>query len=173
LGIEPTTLVASTPGRAAASVLLVLGVAAGVRYGRAGLLDRAVDATLERPLTAPLYGVAATVLGGLLAAYVLRQALRLGVGGRIVVALVMGGAVTVAGFGFVVVGTGLTTIMGNRRPWAGPLVGAGVSALVLLALPGVAGLVGWVGLAATGVGGSARRWLYASRAVERNVDGGG
>lgn len=169
-GIEPAA-VADGPGRAAASFLLVLGVAAVVRYRRSGLLDRAVEATLERPLTAPLYGVAAAVGGGVVAAYGLRQVLRLGGGaGRAAAVLVLGGALVVGGFGFAVVGSGLTTVVGDRRPWAGALVGAGVSALVLVALPGRAGLVGWVALAATGMGGSARRWLSASRSVERKSE---
>jgi hypothetical protein len=169
-GIEPTTLVASDAGRAAASFLLVLCVAAAVRYGRAGLLDRAVDATLERPLVAPLYGVAATVLGWLVVAYLFGQALRVGGGvGQAAVLLGVGGALAVGGFGFAVVGTGLTTILGDRRPWAGPLVGASVSALVIVALPRPVGLAVWAVVAATGLGGAARRWLHASRSVERRV----
>jgi len=167
-GIDPAAVVASGPGRAAASVLLVLGVAAAVRYWRAGLLDRSVDATLERPLAAPLYGVAASALGWLVVAYLFGQALRLGGGvGRAAVALGTGGALVVGGFGFVVVGAAVTAVLGDRRPWAGPLVGAGCSALILLALPGIAGTVGWVALAATGLGGAARRWLHASPSIER------
>jgi hypothetical protein len=167
-GIEPTAIVASDPSRAAASILLVVGVATAVRYGRAGLLDRAVDATLERPLAAPFYGVAASVLGWIVVAYLFGQALRFGGGvGQVAVALGVGSALAVGGFGFVVVGASLTTILGDRRPWAGPLVGAGGSALVLLALPGRLGLIGWVFVAATGLGGAARRWLHASASVDR------
>lgn len=167
--IDPTSAVTSS-GRAVASVLLVLGVAAAVRYWRPGLVERAVDATLERPLTAPLYGVAAAVLGWLVVAYAFGQALRVGGGvGRVAVLLGVAGALVIGGFGFVVVGTGLTTVLADRRPWAGPLAGAGVSALVLLALPDRLGLVVWAFVAATGLGGAARRWLHASASVERGV----
>lgn len=167
-GIEPRTVVASDPGRATASFLLVLCVAAAVRYGRAGLFDRSVDAALERPLVAPLYGAAAGTLGWLVVAYLFGQALRVGGGiGQAAVVLGIGGALVVAGFGFAVVGTGLTTTLGDRRPWVGSLVGAGVSALVLVALPHPAGVVGWVFVAATGLGGATRRWLHASQSVER------
>jgi hypothetical protein len=170
-GFEPTTVVASDPGRAVASFLLVLSVAAAVRYGRAGLLDRAVDATLERPLTAPLYGVAASALGWLLVAYVFGQALRVGGAvGRVAVVLGVGVALAAAGFGFAVVGAAVTTVLGDRRPWIGTLVGAGISVVVLLGLPGRVGLVGWVALAATGLGGTARRWLHASQSVERKAE---
>ena len=149
----------------------MVGVAAAVRHRRPGLLDRGVDATLERPLTAPLYGVAAAAGGGVVVAYGLQGAIRLGGGiGRIAAGLALGGALVAAGFGLAVVGTGLTTVVDDRRPWTGPFVGAGVSALVLVALPGRAGLVGWAALAATGVGGSARRWLHASRSVERKTE---
>lgn len=167
-GIDPTSAVTSAPGRAVASFLLVSGVAAAVRYWRPGLIDRAVDAALERPLTTPLYGVAAAVLGWLVVAYVFGQALVVGGGlGRVAVFLGIGGALVVGGFGFVVVGTGLTTILADRRSWAGPLAGAGVSALVLSALPERLGLVAWAFVAATGLGGAARRWLYASASVEQ------
>jgi len=167
-GTDPTAVVASDPGRAVASFLLVVAVAAAVRYRRAGLLDRAVDATLERPLTAPLYGVAASALGWLVVAYAFGQALRIGGAvGQAGVVLGVGAALCAAGFGFVVVGATLMTVVGDRRPWAGPLVGAGLGALVLVALPRPAGLVVWVFVAATGLGGVARRWLHASASVER------
>jgi hypothetical protein len=167
-GFEPTSVVSSGPGRAIASFLLVLGVGTAVRYWRPGLLERAVDATLERPLVAPLYGAAAAILGWLVVAYAFGQALRIGGGvGRVAVALGVAGALAVAGFGFAVVGTGLTAVVDDRHRWAGPLAGAGASALVLLALPGRLGLVVWAVVAAAGLGGAARRWLYASRSVER------
>lgn len=164
--------VAGVHGRAAASFLLVLGVAGVVRYWRAEMLARAVDATLDRPLRAPLYGVATAALGWLVVAYVFGQALRVGgFVGQVAVALGVGVALVAGGFGFVVVGTGVTTILGDRRSWAGPLVGAGVSAAVLLALPTLAGMVVWVLVAATGLGGTARRWLHASQSVERTSKG--
>lgn len=173
-GIVPVGLAAvpgiDGTGRAAASFLLVIGVAAVVRYRRPALLGRAVDATLERPLRAPLYGVAASVLGWLVVAYAFGQALRVGgVVGQAAVALGVGGALLVGGFGFVVVGTGVTTILGDNRPWAGPLVGAVGSALVLVALPARPGLVVWALVAATGLGGVARRWFHASQSVERRT----
>jgi len=167
-GIDPTSAVASGPERAVASFLLVSGVAAAVRYWRPGLVERAVDAALDRPLATPLYGVAAAVFGWLAVAYVFGQALRVGGGvGRVAVFLGVWGALVVGAFGFVVVGTGVTTILTSRRSWGGPLVGAGVSALVLLVLPDRPGLVVWGIVAATGLGGSARRWLRASASVEQ------
>lgn len=170
LGTDPTAVVASDPGRAAASFLLVLIVAAAVRYRRAGLLNRAVDATLERPLTAPLYGVAASVLGWLVVAYAFGQALRIGgVVGQAGVVLGVGLALCAAGFGFVVVGATVTTVLDDPRPWIGALAGAGISGLVLVAFPRPAGVVVWVFVAATGLGGVARRWLHASASVEQQV----
>ncbi|AZH26724.1 hypothetical protein [Haloplanus aerogenes] len=165
-GLGPAD-VTGVPGRAVASFLLVLSVAGVVRYWRAGMLARAVDATLDRPLRAPLYGVATAVLGWLVVAYAFGQALRLGGRvGQVAVALGVGVALLAGGFGFVVVGTGVTAALGDRRPWAGPLVGASISAVVLLALPTLAGTLVWVLVAATGLGGVARRWLHASQSVE-------
>ncbi|WP_049937290.1 hypothetical protein [Haloplanus natans] len=169
-GFEPTSVVSSEPGRAIASFLLVLGVGTAVRYWRPGLIERAVDATLERPLTAPLYGVATAVLGWLVVAYAFGQALRIGGGvGQAAVILGVGGALAVAGFGVVVVGTGLMAVVDDRHRWTGALAGAGLSALVLLALPDRLGLVVWAFVAAVGLGGGARRWLHASRSIERKV----
>lgn len=171
VGPGPGALV-DGPERAVASFLLVLGVAAAVRYRRPGTCRRAVDATLDAPLRAPPYGVAAAVLGWLVVAYAFGQALRVGGGvGRAAVVLGVGVALAVGAFGFAVVGTTLTTVFGDRRPWAGVFVGAGASALVLVALPGPAGVVVWAAVAATGLGGATRRWLYASASVER-AEGG-
>ena len=170
-GFGSTTLVTSDPGRAVASFCLVLGVAAAVQYWRPGVRRRAVAATLDEPLRAPLYGVAAAVLGWLVVAYAFGQALRVGGGvGRAAVSLGVGGALAVGGFGFVVVGTALTTVLDDRRPWMGALAGAGASALLLVALPGPVDVAVWAFVGATGVGGAARRWLHASASVERTVE---
>ncbi|MFB6256005.1 MAG: hypothetical protein ABEH58_04630, partial [Haloplanus sp.] len=44
-GFEPTSVVSSDPGRAIASLLLVLGVGTAVRYWRPGQIERAVEAS--------------------------------------------------------------------------------------------------------------------------------
>lgn len=160
----------SAAGQALASFLLVLCVAAVARSRRPALLERAVDATLQRPLRAPLYGVAVAVVGAVVAAYAVKQMGRLGGGVGLATAAAavgVGGAIVAGGFGFVVVGAGMATVLGARRPWTGPLLGAGVSAIVLVALPIPVGTVVWALVAATGLGGSARRWVHASKSVEK------
>jgi len=159
------------PFRAVASALLVLAVGVALRYRWPGAADRAVDATLERPKRTPIYGVAAAAIGWLVVAYGFAQAFRLGDAlGTVAVVLGAGGALAVAGAGFVVLGTTVVSVLDGEWTWAGPLVGAGVGGLVWLALPLGPALVVWVLLAATGLGGPARRWVHASRRVERVVE---
>lgn len=168
--VETATLVdAGRPARVAASFLLVAVVGGLVCHRRSGLLDRSVDAALERPLHTPVYGVVAGAVGWLAVTYAVGQVFRLGVGGlgTLAVAAGVGVALGVAGFGFAVVGTGLATAVNERRTWAGPLLGAGVSALPWVVLPPWPGAVVWAVVAAVGIGGPVRRWVHASRSIEK------
>ncbi|WP_251342542.1 hypothetical protein [Haloplanus halophilus] len=167
----PVPVPATAPVRAAAACVLVLAVGAALRYRWPDALDRAVDATLERPVRSPIYGVATAVLGWLVVAYAFGQAGRLGaVAGRAAAVVGTGGALVVAAAGVVVVGTTAATVVGEDA-WTGPLVGASVSGLVWLALPAAAALGVWLLVAAVGIGGAARRWIHASRSVEARVEG--
>jgi hypothetical protein len=167
-GVEPTDLLGlDAPTLAAGAFLLVVVVGGAVGYSRPALLDRAANDALDRPIRTPLYGVAATILGWLGAVYLLGQAFRLAgnaIGTAATVA-VAAGALAVGGFGVAAVGTGLAAAAGVRRH--GVVVGATVGALIPLALPAGPALALWTLVAAIGVGGPARRWLYASRSVER------
>jgi hypothetical protein len=160
------------PTRAVASFLLVLVVGTAIRYRWGDVLDRSVEATVERPARGTIYGVAAVVFGWLMVAYAFAQAFRLGTAlGTAAVALGTAGALVVVAAGFVVVGTTVVTILDRGWAWAGPFVGAAISGLAWLALPFGPGLAVWLLLAAVGVGGPARRWVHASQSVERAVDG--
>ena len=160
------------PTRAVASFLLILVVGAAIRYRWADLLDRSVEATVERPVRGTIYGVVAVVFGWLVVAYAFAQAFRLGTTlGTAAAALGTAGALVVVATGFVVVGTTVVTILDREWAWAGPFVGAAISGLAWLALPFGPGLAVWLLLAAVGVGGPVRRWVHASQSVERAVDG--
>ncbi|MFC7174704.1 hypothetical protein ACFR97_15370 [Haloplanus litoreus] len=168
---DVSALADAGPFRAVASALLVLAVGAALRYRWPGAVDRAVDATLARPKRTPVYGVAAAAVGWLVVAYGFAQAFRLGNGlGTAAVVLGVGGVLAVSGAGFVVLGTTVVSVLDGEWTWTGPLVGAGISGLVWLALPLGPALVVWILLAATGLGGPTRRWVHASRQVERVVE---
>ncbi|MFC6838050.1 hypothetical protein [Halomarina ordinaria] len=160
----PSALATPGPTRAVAAFLstLVFGGAVLYRYG--GRLDEAVDATAANPLVSALYGLAAYGLAVFLVGYAYSQLARLGVVSPAVATLV--GSVlavlllSLAGLGFVVAGTWLTTAVGGRDPWLG-LVGVGaVGALVWLVFPFGLALVVWFGIAGVGVGGPTRRWIH-------------
>jgi hypothetical protein len=169
-GADPVAIaVESAAVRAVVAFSLVVVVGVAVRRVRPGLLDRAVAAALERPGRTPIYGTAAAVVGWLGGVYLVGQVSRLGGSGlgSVVAVVVVAGTLGTAGFGVAVVGTALATVVGAPRQPTGLVVGAGVGALVWLALPAWPALIVWALVAATGLGGPARRWLHASRSVEK------
>lgn len=153
--------------RAVASFVLVLVFGGALLYRYEGFVDRSVDSSKERLLVSVVYGTIAYGLVGFAAAYLYSQVARLGVGGvavsTVAVAVVGLAVATLAGLGFVVVGTLLTELQGQRQPWTGLVVGAAVSAVAWLALPPVAAVVTWFVVTAVGIGGATRKWVHASQ----------
>jgi len=170
VGLEVIAVLGSSaPARMAASFLLVLGFGAAVLYYREDLVNSSVERSMANPLVSLVYGVMAYVLVSFLGGYALTQLGQLNVGGGVF--RLVGGLVTVAallvlgGLGFVVVGSKVTELRGERRPWLGLVVGATVSGL-LLALPVFPGVAAWIAVAAAGIGGPTRHWVHDSRGVE-------
>ncbi|MFB6101714.1 MAG: hypothetical protein ABEJ73_04040 [Haloplanus sp.] len=165
------TVVADTPtvvrsAVAAATALLVGGI---LLTWFEGLLDRSVDAAVERPVLTIPYGAVAFGGVGFLGAFGYSQLIRVvGSGGAatVVGALVVLVWLALAGFGFAVVGTAATAVWGARDPAAGVVVGAAISGGVWLAPTVGVGLALWATVGAIGVGGPARRWIHASRSVD-------
>jgi hypothetical protein len=161
---------ASGPLRAAASFALVLAFGGLVLYRWGGLVDRSIDALVDRPKIAVLYGLVAYLIVLAVGFYGLSQLGRVGVASTPVGSagfLGIGAAVMLlTGFGFLVVGTLLTDLRGRRRPDHGLVIGAALSAVGWLVLPLVGALAVWVVVAAFGIGGSTRRYLHAERTVE-------
>lgn len=173
--IDPSVVVdAPAPVRAAGSFAAVLLLGGVLLYRYAGFVDRSVDAAMERPRVAVLYGLMAFGLVAFTGGYAVSQLARVGVGGSTVplVGATAAGvvALVLAALGFLVVGTLVTDVRGGRRPGYGLLIGAALSAVGWLLLPPVAGLVVWVLLAAFGIGGSTRRWFHTPRRVPANDD---
>jgi hypothetical protein len=164
--------VGSLPGylQALVSFLLVGLFGAIVLRRSEGFLDRSIDALHERPYSAVPYGLVAYALALAVGLYGFSQLGRVGVAGTVLgvlVALLLSGViVSLTAFGFLVVGTLLTDIQGQRRPTYGLVIGAALSAVGWLALPMTGGLLVWVVVAAFGLGGAVRRWFHAERTVE-------
>jgi O-antigen ligase len=172
---DPLVLVETPSVRAAGSFLLLLLFGTGVLYRYDGLADRSLDATLERPALSIVYGVMAHLMVWFAAVSFLSQVSRVGVGQRAaslaIVAAVGLVFLTLGALGFLVVGTWLTALRGERRPWNGLVVGAAIAALGLLVLPPVGGAVVWSVVVSVGIGGLVRTWVHDERTGEDDTDG--
>lgn len=145
------------------TVVLVLGGVLVWRYD--SFLDRATLATLERPLAALGYGVAAHVVIVLVGVYLATRLSTVVVsGGRASgVGLLVGAAllVSAAAVGFTVAGVALVDILWGRNHWSGLAVGAILAGIAAVVAP-TYGAVAWVVVASIGIGGLVRRWVHAS-----------
>lgn len=162
----------SLPGylKAIASFLLVT-VFGGVTLMRSeAFLYRSVDALQDRPYSAVPYGLMAYVVALTVGLFGLSQLGRVAFAVPLVVQLLalvlLGAIVALTAFGFLVVGTLVIQVQGQRRPGYGLVLGGTLSAVGWLVLPTVGGFVASVLVAAFGLGGAVRRWFHAERTVE-------
>jgi len=156
--------------KALGSFLLVVAFGGLVLRLSEGRVDRSLDALYDQPYRAVPYGLMGYVIALTVGLFGLSQLSRAGVAstlvGRLVALILVGIVVALTAFGFLVVGTLVTDVQGQRRPTYGLLIGAALSAVGWLALPTAGGLAVWVLLAAFGLGGAVRRWFHAERTVE-------
>lgn len=169
--IDPSTVVdLPAPVRALGSFVLVLLFGGIVVYRYGEFVDHSVDVSMDRPVLSVVYGAIAYGLVLFLSGYTLSQLSRLGVASTAVltglVAVVSVVVLVISGLGYAVVGTRLTELGGERRPWYGLVVGAAASALPWLFLQPIAGLAAWLAVAAVGIGGPTREWIHESRPAE-------
>lgn len=156
--------------QAVGSFLLVVLFGGVILRQSEARVHRSLDALQERPYSAVPYGLIAYVVALAVGLYGFSQLGRVGVAGTVLgqfVALSLGGVfVALTAFGFLVVGTLVTDIQGQRRPTYGLLLGAALSAVGWLLLPTAGGFAAWVLIAAFGLGGAVRVWFHAERTVE-------
>lgn len=150
-------------GPIAFGVVLLPGAAILWRWE--AVVDRAIDASVDRPLSALGYGIAAHAVIVFVGIYLASRLSGVVLSGHSLAAV--GLAIGVAAFGaaaalgFTVVGGAIVELRWGRRRWLGLLLGAVGAALAAIADPMVGGLV-WLVVVSTGVGGSARRWLHTA-----------
>ena len=172
--VDPAVLLeASGALLAAASFVLVLLLGGGLLYRYGEFVDRSVDASMDRPYVAVLYGVMAFGLVVFVGGYAVSQLARVGLGGTGLV-VVVGAAglvgLVLAALGFLVLGILITDVRGRREPRHGLVLGAALSAVGWLLLPFVGGALVWLLLAAFGVGGPTRRWFHTPRRIAPATD---
>ncbi|EMA08817.1 hypothetical protein SAMN05443574_12018 [Haloarcula vallismortis] len=164
----------SRPLRALVSFILVLVSGAVILQLRRGSVDDAIDAISDSPATAVVYGIAGYVILAIVGLYGATTLAGLSVASGILVRIViLIGSAFVLGltsFGFLVVGTLLNDVFGNRRPSRGLLIGATLSAVTWLLFPPAGSIASSLAIAAFGIGGSVRVWIHSERTVETEVD---
>ena len=157
------------------SFLAVLLSGVALLVSRSGFVGRAVDRVVDGSPVAVLYGILPFFFVAFAGGYALNQFARAGVGSpllrrgwSLLISLVGVGFI---GLGYLVLGTYLTEIEGERRPWHGAVVGAVLSALPWLLLPTVPAVLLWALGAAAGLGAPTRRWVHGERTVETEARG--
>lgn len=157
------------PLRAAAVFGLVIVVGAGWLAQRRSFVSRAIDSSMERPVSSFLHGVIAFVLVAFVGFLAVVQAAQFGVAVDAVTILGSGLAgvvlIVLGSLGYVVVGAKITDVVGERRPWNGVVFGAAIGAVGWLLLPVLFAASLWLLGAAVGVGGPMREWLHADRSM--------
>lgn len=164
--VEPAAVAGvAGPVRGVVAFGLVLLVGAGLRWRHAPFVDRAIDASMSRPVVSLGYGLAAHAVIAFASVYLTAQLARAGGLGptALDVGAVIGGAalLAVAGLGFTVLGSVLAGLGGRESDRWGAVVGAAVAGVVA-ALDPVLGGLAWFVVVSTGIGGPTREWLHAS-----------
>ena len=164
--IDPT-VVTEMPGPIRGAVafvgVLLLGLVLVRRFG--GFLDRAIQASMARPLWAVGYGLAGHAVVGFGSVYLASQLAQLPTGGWYAGVVGVGAGlflyVVASSLGFTVVGTVVATLRSEEPWWAGPLVGALLAGGAAFIPPPV-GWLTWFVVVSIGIGGPVRKWLHAS-----------
>lgn len=168
--LGPETVASAPPSVRAVASFVLVGVCGGALLARSGsLVDRAVDDTMAAPALAVVYGLGAYVFVLFVGFYANNLFLQFGVTGTplgsVAGLVLLGGLSLLCGFGYAVVGTLLTDLYAERRPWLGLLVGSAIGAVGWFVLPALFAFAAWVVVAAFGVGGPTRTWFHSDRGV--------
>lgn len=171
--LEPSAIAdLSAPIRALLGSGLVLVFGAILLTATNTLIDRSVEASLKSVPRSVFYGLTVHFVIVFAGVYIISQIARLVGGTNIVVFALVGiGLMIAAGLGFTVLGSVITEFIGERRPWLGLGIGAAIAAALLLLLPFMIGIGGWVFLVSIGIGGSAREWFHATHTSVDQNDG--
>lgn len=165
--VAPTAIL-DLPGlvRGAIAFAIVLALGAAFLWRFDGVVDRSIDASLDRPLSAMGYGIAAHATVVFAGVYVGSQLGQVSPSGVPLTDFGLWAGVVLfaaaAGLGFTVVGAAVVQIGWERRRWHGLLLGALIAGIAALVNPLVGGLI-WLVAVSAGIGGAVRNWFHASK----------
>jgi hypothetical protein len=166
---DPSGLI-ELPGlvRGPLAFLAVLAFGAAVLWRFDGVVDRSIDASIERPLSSLAYGIGAHATLAFAGVYLTSQFTQLTLSGRSLgpIGIWLGFVLLAfaAGLGFTVVGSAVLELRWDRPRWYGLVVGALIAGFAGLVTPLVGGLI-WLIIVSTGIGGPVRSWIHASEDV--------
>lgn len=133
-----------------------------------GVVDRSIDASIDRPLSSFGYGIAAHATLVFAGAYLTSQLAQLTLSGQslgvVGIWIGLGLLAVAAGLGFTVVGTAVVEFGWVRSRWRGLVVGSILAGLAGLVDPVIGGLI-WLVTVSTGIGGPVRSWFHAAEDV--------
>lgn len=156
----------STPVRVAIAASLITLLGGAILWRDASVVDRSIDASISRPVSALAYGLGAHFLlafGGMYLGTIAGQAgIPAADSGRIGLQL---GLLASGSLGFLVVGTAIVDSLGDRHLVSGVVVGALLAGLSV-GIGSLWGAFAWVVLVSLGIGGIARHWAHASFAPD-------
>lgn len=155
---------APAPVRALVVFVLVAAVGGLLLWRFGPFVDRSIDASMARPLSSLVYGVAAHAVIAFGGVYLANQLGQVGLFGRSagVLGVALGGLVVLlaSSLGFTVVGSTVVELGWGPDRRVGVVAGAAIAATAALMEPLVAALL-WFLLVSMGIGGPARNWLHA------------
>lgn len=155
----------SGPVRGAIAFVAVLVLGAGLAWRREAFVERSIAASMDRPLSALVYGVASHAVIAFGGVYLANQLSQVGgQGGNAAGVGLLAGAfvLLLAGaLGFTVVGSIVAEFASRGGRWSGPVAGAVIASGTAVVEPVVGALV-WFIVVSTGIGGAARKWFHAS-----------
>lgn len=168
--IDPTAIL-DIPNylRGMGAFFLVLVIGAGMIWRYDAILERSIEASVDRPLSSLGYGVAAHVTVLFFGLYAISQLRRFGPSGDTFATLGFGvglGLLLVFGaVGFTVAGIAVIQSRWDTPQWSGLLIGA-IGAGILGLVNPIHGMLVWVIIVSTGIGGPVRNWFNATEDVQ-------
>lgn len=154
-------------GTVAFAIVFLLGAVILWRFD--GIVDRAISASVDRPLSSLGYGVATHLTIVFFGAYTASQFAQLTLWGRSLVGVGIWSGLAVlavvAALGFTVVGVAIIEIRGGSGRLHGLLLGSVLAGLAALPDPLLGGMI-WLIVVSTGIGGPVRVWFHAADDME-------